>query len=79
MQPIIARLQIYPGVIFKALIWLVEISMVYIQNTSYPALNPNLKLALMPNEVWEQVTAQPIRLELWKLLQYCRDHMAYLL
>ena len=60
------RSLIYPGVIFKALIWLVEISMAYIRNTSYPALNPNLTLALTPSEVWERVIARPI-----KLLRYC--------
>ena len=62
---------IYPGVIFKALISLVEISTAYIQNTSYPALNPNLSLALTPSEVWERVTARPIRVEIWKLPRYC--------
>ena len=68
-----AKRRIYPVVIFKALIWLVEISTAYIQNTSYPALNPNLNLALTPSEVWERVTARPIRVELWKLLRYCRS------
>ena len=53
---------------------MVEISTTYIRNTSYPALNPNLNLALAltPSEVWERVTARPIRVELWKLLRYCR-------